>query len=241
MNELTLITPEKVTLTYRLATVESRISAHIVDGLVFFVLGLCISVISAQLGSIGVAFVLVYWSLGYFLVMAIQEYFWNGQTLGKFVTGLRVVMADGTPITFPAALYRNLLRVADFLPTLFFTGLVCITVTAKNQRLGDIVANTVVLTKKYPQRVITSPHTVQTHPLERELPSLRRMNHSEYRLIKQLADRAPHMPPEVLEAKIAQIWPSMQERHNIPSPQGVHPIYMIEATVMKYGRERNLL
>ena len=41
---------------------------------------------------------------------------WHGQTPGKRLMGLMVLNDDGTPVRWPAALTRNLLRAADFLP-----------------------------------------------------------------------------------------------------------------------------
>ena len=41
---------------------------------------------------------------------------WGGQTPGKRVIGLAVLNDDGTPVRWPGALTRNLLRAADFLP-----------------------------------------------------------------------------------------------------------------------------
>ena len=47
---------------------------------------------------------------GYMIVL---EALWHGQTLGKRAMRLRVVLANGAPIGWPAAITRNLLRVVD--------------------------------------------------------------------------------------------------------------------------------
>jgi uncharacterized RDD family membrane protein YckC len=69
----------------------------------------------------------------------------SGRTPGKRWNGLRVVRSEGQPIGFLASATRNLLRLIDWLPSLYLVGMVSIFVTGRNQRLGDIVAGTVVV------------------------------------------------------------------------------------------------
>lgn len=66
-------------------------------------------------------------------------------TLGKFIMGLKVVKADGSPFDLQASLVRNVLRIVDVLPFLYLAGLVFVAVTAKNQRVGDLAARTLVV------------------------------------------------------------------------------------------------
>jgi hypothetical protein len=70
---------------------------------------------------------------------------WNGQTPGKRAMGLAVLNDDGTPLRWPAALTRNLLRAVDFLPLLYGVGLVAMLVNRDFKRLGDLAAGTVVV------------------------------------------------------------------------------------------------
>ena len=81
-------------------------------------------------------------SLGYYILF---EYIWNGQTPGKRLAGIRVVRRGGLPLTFRDVLLRNLLRLVDSLPSYYFVGLVSFFVTRNQQRLGDLVADTVVI------------------------------------------------------------------------------------------------
>lgn len=69
-----------------------------------------------------------------------------GQTVGKMVTGVVVVTDGGGPIDYQASTIRALLRIVDLFPyPLHLVGLVAILVTDRNQRLGDIAADTVVV------------------------------------------------------------------------------------------------
>jgi uncharacterized RDD family membrane protein YckC len=69
----------------------------------------------------------------------------RGATPGKKSCGLKVVMTSGAPLTWTAALLRNLLRVADFLPAAYVTGLMSCLLSRRFQRLGDLVADTMVV------------------------------------------------------------------------------------------------
>ncbi|MCS3531590.1 RDD family protein [Chryseobacterium sp. JUb7] len=60
-------------------------------------------------------------SLIYFLYTFLMEYFTNGKTIGKYITGSRVISTDGTPPSFNQYLIRNISRLVPFEPFSFFT------------------------------------------------------------------------------------------------------------------------
>ena len=80
-------------------------------------------------------------TLLYFIVM--EALF--GATVGKFLTGIRVVRADGRRIDGVAALLRNLARIVDFLPFAYLIGAIAVWTSPTRQRLGDRLATTVVV------------------------------------------------------------------------------------------------
>lgn len=84
-----------------------------------------------------------------YLVFA--EWRW-GRTIGKAVLQIKVVRLDGGPLTWNAALARNLLRLPDLI-AIFFT----VPTSEHRQRLGDRAAKTVVLRLREAERVTPSP------------------------------------------------------------------------------------
>lgn len=113
----------------------------------------------------------------YFLYNPICEYLWNGRTIGKFLLKLRVIKANGSAASLGDYILRWLLRVIDvrigfflliFLPDSYqsddgfyalasflilpipIAGIISMMATKKIQRIGDIVANTVVVVSKRP-------------------------------------------------------------------------------------------
>ncbi len=73
------------------------------------------------------------------------EAFWHGKTPGKHLMRLRVIKVEGYPVGFYDSMLRNLLRAADVLPFGYGVGLVSVLCSGRFQRLGDIVAGTIVV------------------------------------------------------------------------------------------------
>ena len=82
--------------------------------------------------------------LVYFAYFAIMEGYY-GQTLGKMALGIKVVReADGQPPGGRAAVLRTLMRIVDSIGS-YLVAFVTALVSDKNQRLGDMVAKTLVV------------------------------------------------------------------------------------------------
>ena len=79
-------------------------------------------------------------SIVYFVVM--EALF--GATVGKLLLKLRVVKADGSPIGWRESIVRNVLRVIDGF-ALYLIGFIVLCATAKQQRIGDLAAGSVVV------------------------------------------------------------------------------------------------
>jgi uncharacterized RDD family membrane protein YckC len=73
-----------------------------------------------------------------------------GATIGKFLTGIRVVSQDGNKLTWSASIVRNIARIVDAFPYALPYLVAAISVWASpiQQRLGDRWANTVVVAKE---------------------------------------------------------------------------------------------
>jgi uncharacterized RDD family membrane protein YckC len=69
-----------------------------------------------------------------------------GATLGKLVAGIQVQDVGGGRPSLRAALVRNLMRVIDSIGA-YLVAAIAVLVTKRNQRLGDLVAHTVVVSR----------------------------------------------------------------------------------------------
>lgn len=245
--DLVILTPEKTILSYRLAGLGSRVGAHLIDLVVVSVLILAIWIgVPYTIGRIdeGLATGLALTLVGAlpFLYFILFEGFWNGQTLGKRAVGVRVRMSDGTPVTMVGAIGRNLLRPADMLPGPYLFGLVAMFLNTRSQRIGDLVANTIVCYETRPLVGFTpAPHMMGLHPLEGDVGELRGMTIEEYQALRRMCDRFPEFSSSIQERMIQDVWRPVAEKLHIHSKAGVHDIYLAEAVVMKYGRQHGLL
>lgn len=161
---LTIETPEHVALYFERASIGNRFMACAVDhalqlGLVAALLltGSALRFLLEHLlpeasdsgerwiGAIRLILVFLVF-FGYFILF---EAFWGGQTPGKRWFQLRVIQLDGRPVTLAGAVARNLLRVADLLiPPFYSVGLLTVFLSPSSQRLGDYLANTVVVRER---------------------------------------------------------------------------------------------
>ena len=146
-------TPEHVRLDYVLADLGSRAAALALDlailtvSLVLLGIGLSFAGrLGDVLGSASVSillFVAFFAQWGYFLLF---EALWGGRTPGKRALGMRVVHVGGQPLSLQGSVLRNLIRVVDLQPAVTgMAGAVCILANRRAQRLGDLVAGTMVV------------------------------------------------------------------------------------------------
>ena len=120
-----------------------RILAFLLDGVLIGVLGLPFILLGPVAGDlITLLFLSVYVLIG--LVYALLLEGLLGYTPGKYLFGLVVVKSDGSQCTITASVIRNLAWIIDTLPTLNLVAMVSIYLTEKDQRVGDLVADTVV-------------------------------------------------------------------------------------------------
>ena len=139
-----------VEIHLRVAGPAVRSVAWLIDFLIliacYIVLGIVIGIVSGWTGAeIGQGLML----LCMFMLMWFYNVFFEvgarGASPGQRTMGLKVASVSGAPVTLPQSIIRNLLRVVDFMPFGYLLGLVCCLFTQKFQRLGDLVANTVVI------------------------------------------------------------------------------------------------
>lgn len=159
---LVIETPERVPLHFALASIGNRFLACAIDhALQAFAIALVavafliVADLSRLEGLLATAPKWVYAVMILVLFMIFSGYFaffewaWSGQTPGKRWLKLRVIREDGRPITFWEATVRNLLRSFDMMPTIFYSvGLIAVFVTNRDQRIGDLVAGTVVVRER---------------------------------------------------------------------------------------------
>lgn len=164
-------TPEQVVVSYTLAGIGTRGAAALIDlllmlvlaGTLWFTTGSIARAVPALRALTVGGWLMAVVIIGQFLILwgyfVTFEALWDGQTPGKRLLGLRVVRNGGGGVDLGASAARNLIRFVDFLPFGYFFGMIAVVANQRNQRLGDLVAGTIVVRERLlrHQRARTAP------------------------------------------------------------------------------------
>jgi uncharacterized RDD family membrane protein YckC len=186
-------TPEGIPLHVELAGVANRVFAFGVD---LLLLALLLALVTALLFMARTAGaspellrtvtppLLLVIPPGYYLL---QEWLWNGKTVGKALFRLRVVRTNGQPIGFWEAFGRNLLRVVDV--SLSGIGLPCMMLNRGEKRFGDFLAGTMVILE---QPIVPPGSRLADNPNTSSRPAAR-LTSEETDLLRAYLDRRSHL------------------------------------------------
>ena len=121
--------------------VGKRAVAIIIDMIVLMILAWVLMMVFGM-ESAAPGLILFVFAIAYYVVMEVQM----GATLGKMAMGLKVVKEGGEKIDWQASIIRNLLRIIDGI-AFYLVGAIVVWTSKKKQRLGDMVAHTLVVPK----------------------------------------------------------------------------------------------
>ena len=177
MSIVTIATPFNIDLEFKTAAFNKRFFAWVIDLIIICAYNYVMQYFILQpLGidsdAAGVVFIL-FTALPTFLYNLIFETFFNGQSLGKKLAGIKVLSKDGNEATFSQYLTRWLLGFGNYVilwlpyiieeaiqhplyifliivPMFFYIpDAISFGVSEKSQRLGDLAAGTVVIDNRY--------------------------------------------------------------------------------------------
>ncbi len=264
-DQLSIETPELVGIELPLAGIGSRCVALLVDSVVqgftlavFVVLILLLVAALPRVSStqhaprsgdpakwaIAVVILipfLLQW--GYFTLF---EAFWHGQTPGKRLLHLRVIQQSGRPIGLFESMGRNLIRIIDMVPGFYLIGALCIFTTRRQQRLGDMVAGTLVVhsvpaeTPMLPAGTRTFTAAAFERPLQPaasktlDLPAdaVARLSRMDLQLIENFLVRRLDLPLDVGASLAEKLSHKMAEKMRLPIPSGISNETFLEALVL---------
>ncbi len=251
---ITITTPENVRIEYVLAGLMSRGSAAIVDMLLQGLAVLVIVAVRSLLEHAGkwpgttwasallgiVIFLIVY---GYFVYF---ETVWNGQTPGKRMVNLRAVREGGLPIDLSCAALRNLVRLVDLLPFFYVVGTIAVLLSARNKRLGDYAAGTLVVRELASPSLRETP--IQSGPTESPaapipdgiVRNIELITPEEFSTARSFVERRAELEPYVREELAARIAGPMMRRVGMED-SGQAPYSAILAEIVdRCVRERGM-
>jgi uncharacterized RDD family membrane protein YckC len=256
-DQISIDTPELVSIELPLAGIGSRFIALLVDYLIWgagFVLVMILAFlllpalhtfnrISAQWAEAIVIFIVFLFNWGYFTLF---EAFWNGRTPGKRVAKIRVIQRSGRSIGLVESMARNLVRYVDQLPFFYAVGVITMFVTQQHQRLGDLAAGTLVVRDREPEtplwgdtgsRTITaqlfSAHAPIPEPhMAITLPPLgvSKLSSADLEVLEGFFSRRLDMSMATRHALALRIAAAIQAKSGLETPAGASVETFLEAT-----------
>ena len=121
-----IVTPENIAFQYQAAGPFLRLPAFLIDLLIRFSV-MALALIGAMIlgavlrGFFVFALLLLLWFVLEWFYGGLFETYWNGQTPGKRLLGIRVLSVGGQPINGLQAVMRNILRYVDMMPSIPMT------------------------------------------------------------------------------------------------------------------------
>ena len=247
-------TPENVELSYQAAGLGTRFIAVVTDQIILALVGFCIVVFLAcsgigmesvlnQLESnfdendpeqalqfvqyfVGIIWLLI--GLGSFAYYSASELFLRGQTIGKRSVAIRVVKHDGFGLNPGSILLRNLFRIVDNIPLLWIVPLI----SKKSQRLGDMVAGTIVVTDdpediSHVRSSLTSRNPAECR-FQFDAITLGRLQPQDIKAIEKLLDRWHNIDIAQQRKLLEQIVGTMVKRLQITPPDETYQLEFLQ-------------
>ena len=241
-----IVTPEAVLLEFETAGVASRTVAELLDiaiqfgGLAVIVMG--ISLVANVFGGFGEVAAVVVALVAFFLALVgypvAMETFWNGRTLGKAAMGLRVVTREGAPERFRHAAIRAMIGLIEIYALLGIPAVISIITSRRDQRLGDLVAGTIVLRERAGRRA--APPVVFGVPWNWEGYvqglDVSPITDEQYGVVRAVLLRAGELSAAARWQVTTEVATAVAGRMRIPVPTQVAPEMFLTCVATAYQR-----
>ena len=145
MQRIRVRTAQNVEIAYELASIGDRIVAFLLD---IILVGFTYMGVTSLLNALNIpvttlfSYILLIPFMFYHLIM---ELFFQGQSIGKMILKIKVVMLDGSQPSLGAYVLRWMFRLFEIGATTGIGATITILINGKGQRLGDLAAGTTVV------------------------------------------------------------------------------------------------
>lgn len=213
MSEIAINTSQNVNINFTTASVGERIAAFLVDMVIkgFFVLAiyyfafkfLNLSAYTARLDQWSMAAIMIFLFSPAIVYTLVLESLMEGQTFGKKLLKIKVVKIDGYQAGFSDYLMRWFFRLVDIYSNSGVVGLISVIVSKNNQRLGDMVSGSAVITLK---NKINISHTILENlkvDYIPTFPTVIALTDNDMRIIKENFQQALKIDDRILMNKLS--------------------------------------
>ncbi len=177
MSNTSINTAQNVNIDYRISSLGYRMTGILIDIIIMLVYLIILSYIEDGMEEVFDRFTTLGIGQLLFLPVAFYSLFFNivfnGRTPGKFIVGTKVVKADGSPATWSDYLVCWVLRLVDIWVISPGIGVMAIVFSDRNQRLGDMAADTIVIDTR---KKVKISHTILENVEQNYQPTFLNVN-----------------------------------------------------------------
>jgi len=240
MQTITVKTSQNIDIDYQVAGIGDRVKARFIDYSLFWVLYIILfftATLLLDLSSQGsneiFGIVMISWLIICALYDVITEIFLNGQSIGKRVVRIRVMSANGNRATVGQYILRWVFRIVDFGVTMGAAAITSIAFTDNKQRIGDIVAGTVII-KTDPLEKLDEL-TFDHDPSEEQVifREVLQLNDEEITLIRDVIRNFKRTGNSLIVYKLAM---RIQEHLSITCPPDINDYEFLELVLKDYEK-----
>lgn len=192
MHKLPINTPQNVKFEYNLASLGARMVAFGID---YFIITCYVIMIYYGLSQLGAFHTGDPWlTTGIYMSIMLPAFFYpflmetlfNGQTLGKMFMKIKVVKIDGTRATVYQYFIRWVCSLVDIFLCAGALGISSIIATKRAQRIGDIAADTTVISTKQNTALQQTLFAEITQEYTITFPQVTRLSDKDANIIKDI-------------------------------------------------------
>lgn len=216
MQTIDIITTQNVAIQYALASVRDRLLSFFVDLIVLVVsVMLLVLIFTTVISTDSFEYVMYLLIIPLVLFYSLaQEVLLNGQSIGKRLIGLKIVKLTGKEPTMSDYLIRWAFRFIDIWFSLGSIAVMLISSTDRQQRLGDLLANTAVI-KLNPWATVNLKEILSIHSTDTykpTYPDVKKYSEQDMLFVKQALDRFKNFNNTAHKEAITQLADKMAQQ-----------------------------
>ena len=244
MQAIDIKTSQNVTIEYELASLRERILAFFIDavivGAIYIVIFLSVlNLLQSAFDQSPLLFYFVGFLMpigGFILYQLLSEVLAGGQSWGKKSMGIKVVRVDGREPGLSDYLLRAVFHIVDSLSSFGVIAALMISSSSKNQRLGDLTANTTVIRLQHNLQFklsdILKINSLEDY--EPQYPEVRQLREQDMLLIKNIITRYQTYPNKAHEEVIDELIGRICEQLEIGKPDRKDRINFLKTLIRDY-------
>lgn len=238
METIRVTTSQNIDIDYEVAGLGERMVARIIDYALFVLVAILAAIIISStgmnLGRVSIVVMLVVYSSLFVFYDLICETLMNGQSIGKRIMKIKVVSLDGSQPSFGQYMLRWIFRIVDFLLTSNLAALICVAVSEKKQRIGDIVAGTTLIRTEQRVKINHLAFMPPAEAYEVVFTEVHQLSEQDVALIQDVINTYMKSQNAAVVYAMAT---RVKEHLGVTPPEGMNDMKFLQTIIKDYGHQ----